>query len=462
MRFFGLISFIYVCAIVNAQNQLPIIKLNGVFGYEYQNGTVSIIYPDGSIQENLIANIKWRGGSTNSSDKHKRNYKIKFAEDQQFFGLRTDNKWILDAGQADVFRLRNRIATELWNDFATKPYYFNQEPEAYSGVRGRVVEVYLNDEYIGIYCLTECMDRKQMKVKKVDKKTSEIRGLLYKADNYGASQMNICPESYDNKSERWDSFEMKYPELDDVEETDWSILWNAIYFVVNSSDEEFRQYIAEYFDIPVIIDYYIFVHLMGAIDNEGKNMYWAVYDKTINKKLTLAVWDLDLTVGNSYLDHYLNGFSSPEFDCGNVLHIIKRLKYLDVDNFNDKVKNRYAELRKTWFSSESLKARYNSYYKLLKESGAAERETIRWSRDSDILGAIIDYDNEIEYIINWIVQRIKYLDNNVFNYYPSSINDNIIKQKATSKLYTIQGIEVKNKSFNKGLYITKGKKLLQK
>ncbi|WP_249113423.1 MULTISPECIES: hypothetical protein [Prevotella] len=43
--------------------------------------------------------------------------------EQSCLGMRKDKDWILDAGQADVFRLRNRIATELWNDFARKKVY---------------------------------------------------------------------------------------------------------------------------------------------------------------------------------------------------------------------------------------------------------------------------------------------------------------------------------------------------
>ena len=146
-------------------NQIPVLKLTGEFGYDYQDAIVSLYMPDGTSIENMSGKIKWRGGTTNVDGKHKRNYKIKFDEDHQFFGLRTDNKWILDAGQADLFRLRNRIATEIWNDIAHKPYYSEKEPDALSGVRGHIVEVYLNNEYRGIYCLTECMDRKQLKLK---------------------------------------------------------------------------------------------------------------------------------------------------------------------------------------------------------------------------------------------------------------------------------------------------------
>ena len=167
-----------------SQDILPKVYLTGDFGNDYQRGVFRIVYADGTTEQNLTGNIKWRGGTTNAEGKHKRNYKIKFDEDQQFFGLRSDNKWILDAGQADVFRLRNHIATELWNDFAHKPYY-DKENKIYTGVRGKVVELYLNEEYRGIYCLTECIDRKQLSLKKYDKNNNKIHGGLWKADQWG-------------------------------------------------------------------------------------------------------------------------------------------------------------------------------------------------------------------------------------------------------------------------------------
>ena len=83
MRYIFLFLMICINTIIHAQNILPIIKLTGDFGYDYQEGSVSIIYPDGSSQNNLTARIKWRGGSTNVEGKHKRNYKIKFQEYQQ-------------------------------------------------------------------------------------------------------------------------------------------------------------------------------------------------------------------------------------------------------------------------------------------------------------------------------------------------------------------------------------------
>ncbi len=460
MKEYLISCMLFVCLGVNAQNQLPIMKLIGNFGYEYQEGTVSVFYPDGSQQTSLTAKIKWRGGSTNTDGKHKRNYKIKFDEDQQFFGMRNDNNWILDAGQADVFRLRNRIATELWNDFATKPYYSAQEPKALSGVRGQVVEVYLNNEYRGIYCLTECMDRKQMKLKKFDK-DGTIHGVLWKSTGYSSSLMNIVPDCFDNSQPMMDVFEAKYPEVgDDLPETDYSLLWNAINFVVNSSDADFINHVEEYFDILVVLDYYLFINVLGAIDNTGKNMYWAVYDKQTNKKVTLAVWDLDLTVGSPTLKQYNTDFASPTFPILDPFNLVTRLKKLNVNNFNQKVTERYSELRKTFFSPENLISRYQNYYDILKLSHAAEREESKWSEDSDIYGHIINFDNEINYISNWIELRIDFLDHQ-FNYNNTLSIHKIHNINNNQIIYNLNGQrENKKQLYKSKIYIINGKKYL--
>lgn len=449
---------------------LPIVSIEGEFGNEYQEGKVNLYSPEGEIHDALNAQLKWRGGTTNSPDKHKRNYKIKFTEDQQFFGLRKDNKWILDAGQADLFRLRNRIATELWNDMAQKPYYADEEPEALSGVRGRVVELFLNKEYQGIYCFTECMDRKQMKLKKVDKETGIIRGCLYKSEGYRASLMYKYPSTYDNTHDTWDTFEVKYPELDDTQngETDWSTLWNAINFVATSSDAEFREHVAEYFDIPVIIDYYIFLNVLNAFDNVGKNTFWAVYDITKDKKLTPAVWDLDATVGQKWVDRYLPGTTgaySPDYEMAAHTNLTKRLSNINVNGFNEAILKRYRELRNNVLSTDQITTRYTHFFDVIDLSGAAQREQNKWSEDTDINSEILNFEQEIYYIIYWLSRHLNYLDNNQFKPSEEGISTNIhssISHHCLNdySLYNINGQKISVPL--KGIYIMNGKKIVMK
>ena len=440
-------------------NSIPVLVLRGTFSNEYQNGTVEFYSSQGTTPVSYEAKIKWRGGSTNTEGKHKRNYKIKFKDKQQFFGLKADKNWILDAGQQDLFRLRNRIATELWNDFARKPYYAADGDEVFSGVRGRVVEVFLNDEYIGIYSLIETMDNKTLGLSKSRK--GIIHGQLWKTNGYGLSMMYNTPSVFDNTSSTWDVFETKYPDIKDVYPTDYSPLWKAINFVVNSSDEEFKDSVAYYFDLPVVEDYYIYTQSLCAVDNIGKNMYWAIYDSKESPKITFAVWDLDLTVGSSYLKVYDQKYTLPNHIIRGYFNLIKRLIATNAGDFNLQVRERYWSARKDILSTDSLIARYKSYYQLLKKCGAAEREAQRWSGDMDILQQKLDYDKEMEYITNWITRHMKVLDRQLFND-PNVINHSSVVANESDDVYTLQGIKVDPKHLGGGIYIKGCKKIFIK
>ncbi len=445
---------------------LPVLVLQGEFGYDYAQGDLQLYTPTETTPIATPIKAKWRGGSTNSEDRHKRNYKIKTlnakgkSQDISFLGMREDNNWILDAGQIDLFRLRNRIATELWNDFATKPYYADKEPKAKSGVEGKVVEVILNNEYRGIYSLTEAMDRKELKLKKYDEKNKEFHGQLWKVSSWDKAQFWSIENDYDNSQETWHCFETKYPDIEDVNPTDYSTLYNAIDFVANSDEQTFKEQVSRYFDLPVVMDYQLFLEITQAIDNRGKNMYWAVYDKPKDNKLTLAVWDFDATMGQNYeCGEPLHPETvQPETDI-NIKHyhnLYARIYDYNVGNYIQKVNDRYWELRQTYFSEEALVERYQKYYLLLKASGAAQREEARWSKDSDIGGYPLSFKDEMDYIADWIHQRLKYLDSALYPKTTSIRNIETTQSIGKEHIFNLQGQQV-NASY-KGLKIIKGKK----
>ena len=445
---------------------LPLLVMEGTFGYDYAQGNISLLSPDAAEPTNSFAKVKWRGGTTNTADKHKRNYKIKTLNEKgkkqeiSLLGMREDNNWILDAGQIDLFRLRNRIATEIWNDFATKPYYASKEPKAKSGVTGKVVEVILNNEYRGIYSLTEAMDRKELKLKKYDDENQEFHGQLWKVSSWDKATFWDIDKDYDNTQETWHAFETKYPDIEDVNPTDYSPLYEAIDFVVNSNDETFKEEVGDYFDISVLIDYQLFQETLKPVDNNGKNMYWGIYDVAKSKKLTLAIWDLDASVGQDWHcstplhpDYVLPNTDLGVKDGFNLYH---RLSSLNVDNYNEKVASRYQELRKTYFSEENLISRYQGYYDMLVKSGAASREECKWSKDSDIGGYPLNFKSEIEYIKNWIINRLNYLDTKQF---PISTNISEIHQKESlSPKTTYNMLGQKVGASYQGLKIKNGKK----
>lgn len=423
---------------------LPVVRIYGSFNNDYSDGYIVVNEADSDTPaEMLNMKAKWRGGITNSSGKHKRNYHVKLKDaegeklEKKFFGLRKDNSWILESCQVDMARIRNRTLTDLWNDYSTPPYYISEEPKALTGTRGHFVELILNDEYRGIYCMTENMDRKQMKLKKYDEEAEETHGQLWKSKDWSFATMmgyspdgGYQPKDYlsdpDENSEMWDSYEVKYPDFEDYGyKTDWSTLYDAVHFVCYATDEEFREHIAEYIDLPLVIDYYILQETILSTDNHGKNTFFAVYDKQADKKITLGVWDMDATCGQRWSDSYYHddNLMNPEGDYATYIkthehgdyNLFKRLRDTDAKKFNIRVRQRYRDLRQGELDTEKFLNRFRTYLDEFKTAGSAQRESEKWSFDSDVAGIELNFDNEMDYLTSWITRRMNYLDNTRFN-----------------------------------------------
>ena len=401
---------------------LPVVELFGEFKKSYTYGDVIVNEPDSAYAEPLLAKVKTRGIATNVSGKHKRNYRIKFVneedstkENHRFFGLRNDNCWILDAGQMDFLRVRNRVSTDLWLDMARRPWYSDTLPNARNGSRGQMVEVMLNGEYRGIYNMCEPIDRKQMKLKRYDEENREFHGELWMAYTWSRTVTMSDPAKRSSKV-FWDGFELKYPDYDEIHRAKWTTLENAVWFA-KRADESLSlrtDSMGYYFDVPVMQDYFIFITALQALDNESKNIFYACHDIADHPRLTMAPWDLDICLGQSYSPKVARDEKvAPERQLDWVFHLPMITMWHTMDYHNEVV-YRYRELRETVLNTDSLVNRYRSAIENLEECGAAAREEGRWSEDSDLAGKTLDLSEEMDYVEDWIRRRMAYLDENVF------------------------------------------------
>jgi hypothetical protein len=341
---------------------------------------------------------------------------------------------------------------------ARKPYYIDQAPYALTSVRGQFVEVFLNGEYRGIYSMTENIDQEQTQIVEHDEDNNIFHGHLWKTDSWdGTSMYDI--KDYDNTQEVYRGFETKYPDFEDVNPTDYSILYNAINFALNSTDAEFKLYLDEYFDIPVLIDYYLLINILVAQDNNGKNMFWVCYDGEQDKKLTIAVWDLDCTAGQGYnpTKPHPSGFG-PEIDMRtqNLLMVLNRM--IKIPEYNKAVKDRYWELYQTHLNPDSLYARYENYIHHFTRGGAAAREEQKWSRDSDIGGYELNLQQELDFIYDWIQRRYVFL--NAGEFYQDDVSTSVddLERPNDNRIFDILGQPV-NTPVKSGIYIQNGKKI---
>lgn len=427
---------------------LPIVELNcsSVNSKAYTTGSLRVTDPASLGYDSLmIAAFKYRGAS--SSNYPKRSYAIKLRDengnsvDRKLLGYRSDNNWILDAMYIDLACMRNRVATDLWNAFECKPYYADREKKVRTGTRGKFVEVILNGQWWGLYCMTEKMDRKQLKLKKFVPAAqsttgeNEVHGVLYKSNQwtYEVFMGHESNDDNDNKQviyphkkvsdyknilgkETWCEYEFKYPDYED-EAVEWRPLHDAANMVATSFILNIDS-VKSRFDYPMLRDYYLFIELLLATDNHGKNLFWYAYDTQgpEGDKLSLAPWDLDGTFGQDWdgvttntkdvtldFDTYIKNYEHGQFA---IFDLIKSRSEWQQD-----LKDRYAELRtKGVISGDSIANRFANYASLFEASLADQREQNMWSktyhsRHKDIQGGATYAESWIRRRVNWLDQK---------------------------------------------------------
>lgn len=363
--------------------------------------------------------IEIRGGWSQTYPK--KSYELGFWDDTtgkvnrdiSLLKMRNDNKWNLQAIYNEPLRSSSKVSNELWQDIH-QVYYKDREPDAKNGINMAYVELFLNNEYKGIYNLTERVDRKQLKLKKYN---NGIIGELYKGSDWGGAVTFTGLPAFTNTSSEWGGFEYKHPE----EQTDWSNLYSFVDFVKNSTDQEFYSKYQSKFNLKNAVDYYIFLNLLRASDNVGKNLYIAKY-KT-GEPYYYVPWDLDGVFGN-------NWYGAKDNTTDDILSngFYKRLiKDNSAAGFNDMLTQRWNELRSTIITEDYILNKFKTNQDYLISNNVYQREESVWS-DFTYDAAYADYT------AMWLKKRIVYLDK-VFGQPISVLKATSTKPKAPISIY---------------------------
>jgi len=341
--------------------------------------------------------IELRGGF--SQFYPKKTYDLEFWEDEgglenkdvKLGELRSDDDWVLDALYNEPLRIRSYIASKLWLEMH-RPYYLSEESEAKSGADLMYVELFINGKYNGIYTLSEQVDKKLLKIKSYN---GNIRGELYKGDNWGEAVLFSGLPDYDNEEREWGGYEYKYPKDDEI--TDWKNIYTFTDFVVYSSDFEFNNDIWRRFSFDNYSDYFLFLNLIRARDNTGKNIYLARHN--LNEPYFYVPWDLDGCFGTNWEgknenvsdDLLSNGFIDRVLDLN------------PSDTINSHIAMKWFDYRKTIFEMDYLSDNISERYEYFMSNKLYERESIVYPN------YLFD-EEDLSYALSWMAQRIEYMD----------------------------------------------------
>lgn len=414
---------IYICLCVlfplplaAEREKLPTVYLSydSDLATTFQDGHIAFVNSGDTIA--LPIQIRRRGSSSLKYDKP--SYAIKLMDsmhqsvDTSFLNMRKDNYWILDAMACDVARMRNRAAMDLWNEIVPPVWYSSLEPEARNGYAGRMVDVWHDSIHMGLYCLTERIDRKQLKLKKYNEQKGGIRGALYKTTSWDCTSFGAYDAAPTDGSPTWKGWEIVYPDYEDGQPVTWEPLMKMYDFILNSDSATFADNIASNIDLPTYITYRLFVQLLSARDNSGKNCYWSFYDIQSSPKAVISVWDVDHSWGRMYN----SDLEKTDYNVGSNHALNRKLEQYYPD-FHSLTESRYATLRSSAFSIGHLDDLLDSYFSLYTQTGIDTIESALWNNHN---GLSLDIQSEQPYIHDWLVERLAFLDE-LYHYSPMPI-----------------------------------------
>ena len=365
---------------------------------------------DGSIT------IERRGNS--SQWQGKTPYRFETVDDEgensnvELLGMPAENDWVLYAPWQDKTMIRNVLTYQLSNEMGR-----------YAS-RSRHVELYLNDEYRGIYVLMEKIKRDGNRVDISKLNPDEITGddvtggyilkfdWFYTGDNIGGFESEFDDMIYN----------YHYPKPSDIvpeQEAYIQEYINGFETIMMGTDytNDSTGY-PSMMNVESFVDFILLQELAKNVDAYRLSTYIYKDKESVDNRLTAGpVWDINHGFGNCdygetwEVDNWLLEYN-PEG--GDQMAFWWELLWEDLA-FQHKAAVRYTELRQTIFSEEHIYSIIDSVADYL--GPAVDRNFARWP----LLGNYIwpnyyvfdTYEEEIDYLKSWTAQRLAWMDSDI-------------------------------------------------
>lgn len=325
----------------------------------------------------------------------KKPYKLKFDDKLGILGFPANKEWVLLAEYCDKSLMRTAYMRGL-ADAVGMPYPINY----------RHVSLYLNGEYMGIYVLTDQVE------KKLNRVNIEDDGFLFENDNYfWAEPLNFMTDIRGY----WYTFKYPDPEDDEIVAGDKSFNFitrfmndfEAALYGDNFKDPEngYRKYI----DVQIFAKWFLVQELTANLD---PNMYYVLPSR--DSKLQIGpVWDAEWSLGLAYKENENSDWAGSPTQPDVEQAIWSKWRYFgrlfEDEYFVDAV-------RTEW---EALKPNIPAFQEEMKTvAGNISKEQVRNFERWDILrwpvsvGLICmgTWEKEVEYVEQFFTDRVEWLD----------------------------------------------------
>lgn len=349
---------------------LPIVSMHADLPIRdaYVPSCVSISSGENSDQSfTSIAKTHRRGGGYGKLI-DKKSYRIEFQRltnsgraaslDASVLGMEPDSDWLLLANASNVEFVHNYLAFDLWNRWSEDHHLFMQQDS-------RMVELFINDEYLGLYQLMQRINPEQEILDAGGNPATDMVARVISALNYSDRPIRENIEyiyAAGENSDRVFSYTEYYRKFND---------WTEDRF----TDEEFIAFVEKHIDIENFISYFLFMQIAGlTADNAINNVYIYMLEEDGNIVFHVAPWDMDC----AFFYGYFTSDPATGYRFVRNLGCVTRMLDLNIMNCREMLHRMYQERRETILSDEAIEQWITSMEETITASGAYRREMEKW------------------------------------------------------------------------------------
>ena len=327
-------------------------------------------------------------------------------------GLPEENDWILHAPYGDKSLMRNVLSYRIFGEMG------------HYAPRTRFVELVVNQDYKGVYILTEKVKRDKNRVDMAKLQPEDISGneltggYLMRIDKvYGEPESSywvspVNPPLPDYQPVTYQYFDPKYEELNEIQRAyirNYLQEFETALIAYNFKDP-FQGYRA-YLDIPSFVDLMILNEFTKDVDGFRLSHYfYKQKDSNGGKLVNGPPWDYNLTFGNSDFTEDIHQTYNWVYTLPITIYWWARV--MEDGWFRNQVRCRWDDLRETVLSNDHLYGIMDSAQSVMGPS--IPRNFERWP----VLGLYIwpnyyvgqSYDDETGYLRSWIDERLEWMD----------------------------------------------------
>ena len=369
--------------------------------------------------EEYLISIGIRGQSSLYAPKKQYNIKLITSDGQEekakLLGMSAHSKWVLNGSYYDRTCLRNYLAykmAEQTMEYAPDTRFcevFIKKDE--SGVSEG------NYEYMGLYLLTEKIERgkNRVNIEKTDENYKDVSFIVardkIKSDDMiidtNWSHLEESYKIYENGEKRYNTVIVNvYPGkeklTDDYRKRIKDYLDGFEYSLQSNYFFNSNSGYKKYADVPSFVEYSMINEIFKNVDGGDVSTY---FYKDIGGKLKAGpVWDFDQSLGNSKLE---------EVNEPTGLRIVNAKwfsRMFQDPYFSDMYKYYYSRNRAGIWSDEEIDIMIDQAVEGL--GSAILRNEKKWYQGDINIGKM-SYSEEVEYMKNFFLARLQWMDNNI-------------------------------------------------